>query len=437
MTAITLPAKPTGEDYEDFVVSALKALGYFTETRKILRDGGREVLELDVVATPTGGATTASFLVEAKKGTFKFENVFKLFGQRTYLGFDRAVIACSDGCPEHEKPVFERHGASMNVTSISLAPDPAETAELATPMNALSEQERALATAMIWYGQIAQRVSQAEFEKEYKGARGDPYLERARTYHLRVQESYFEKDPLHRAYALYKAYQDAQQLTGGGVGRVASATGLSAKDVWTGLRQSHAHLWLQFVAIREHSARITIIKHALDIAAGGGPGVIEIAGHSIRLTDFMPGSFMTSLELLKSHPHRDKLPYLYQVFLEVFGGFLYDTDPDELALLSRFTGIPETDLLPCLDLLDKFFPSEKSSWYRRLDSERLRVMIMVPGIVRGVGVFLRKAVFGQSKYKTSAYSGVQRDLAEWNNALVEALQPTLGVVSTATDTTAT
>ena len=55
---LTPPSSPDGEQYEDFVVATLKALGYFTETRLTLREGKKEVLELDVVATPSGAATS-------------------------------------------------------------------------------------------------------------------------------------------------------------------------------------------------------------------------------------------------------------------------------------------------------------------------------------------------------------------------------------------
>ena len=49
---ITLPKQPDGQQYEEAMAAAVRANGYFTETRTILDHDGREVLELDVVASP-------------------------------------------------------------------------------------------------------------------------------------------------------------------------------------------------------------------------------------------------------------------------------------------------------------------------------------------------------------------------------------------------
>ena len=107
---IALPDSPDGEQYEDFVAASLRALGYFIETRLTLREGTKEVLELDVVATPNGGSGKDRELLEAKKDAFSFSNVFKLFGQRTYLNIGKAcLVGLKQPDPLH-LPVYETKG---------------------------------------------------------------------------------------------------------------------------------------------------------------------------------------------------------------------------------------------------------------------------------------------------------------------------------------
>ena len=85
--SISLPQSPDGYQHEDFVAASLRTLGYFVETRQTLRDEGKEVLELDVVATPAGSGSPERELFEAKKDGINFSNIFKLFGQQGHRCF--------------------------------------------------------------------------------------------------------------------------------------------------------------------------------------------------------------------------------------------------------------------------------------------------------------------------------------------------------------
>lgn len=69
---ISLPQKPNGNQYEDLIAATLRVLGYFVEANLVLREDGREVLELDVVATPTGMSGAKRHLYEAKQSDVGF-----------------------------------------------------------------------------------------------------------------------------------------------------------------------------------------------------------------------------------------------------------------------------------------------------------------------------------------------------------------------------
>jgi hypothetical protein len=78
--AITLPTQPTSKQFEEAVAALVRSFGYFTENRTVFDYEGREVLELDVVASPVSDDFTRRILVDAKKSTARFADIFKIFG---------------------------------------------------------------------------------------------------------------------------------------------------------------------------------------------------------------------------------------------------------------------------------------------------------------------------------------------------------------------
>jgi hypothetical protein len=60
---IDLPKTPSGEQYEDYVAATLRANGYFTESRVVLRENGSEIL-----ARPSGPAERTAGWLLARSG---------------------------------------------------------------------------------------------------------------------------------------------------------------------------------------------------------------------------------------------------------------------------------------------------------------------------------------------------------------------------------
>jgi len=77
---ITLPDKPLESDYEDLLAATLLALGYFCERSLHLREESTEVLELDVLATPSRDEEAGRIVFEAKSGKTGLGDLFKIFG---------------------------------------------------------------------------------------------------------------------------------------------------------------------------------------------------------------------------------------------------------------------------------------------------------------------------------------------------------------------
>ncbi len=426
---ITLPTQPDGEQFEDFVAATLRALGYFIETRVVLREAKKEVLEIDVVATPVGHPLADRELFEAKKDGISFPNLFKLYGQRLYLGIGSACMASLEDADSAYRPLYDSKGAELGVRVCCHRIDSDRLDNLAPARNGLAVPQRKIVAAVAWYLQIAKRLAQAALSSECKQNRGDDLYERVRRYAFEVHASFFAKMPLERAEALYAAYFDSPKLAGELVGRLAAARGVRAKVVWNEVNDTHQHLWIQHQMLLEASARIAIIKHALDdvVERGGAPlptltlkigsNAYEIHRHNV------PPRFAEGLQKLHARPYSLSLPYLFQTFLELFGGFLFQDSDDELALLEALTTVPRAEIIPSLRLMDEFFAPEGGSMFYTIKG-RLLCLKMVPGFVRGIGSFLRLRAFDLKDYATK-YPDLGWLLAKWHNAGHGVLEPEL------------
>lgn len=427
--AIKLPKNPDGEQYEDFVVAALQALGYFVEPQLKLREGKKEVLELDVVATPSGGGPQERVLYEAKKEEFSFSNAFKLFGQRTYLKIPKAVLVSLRGTTADYLPVYQSKGQELNVAMCHLPISLTGLDALAPVKNNLSEAQRGAVTAAAWFGQIGRRVALSELIRECGNRRGTPALDNARNYLFNVRSSFFQPDPLSRAEALYSAYLATPRMSGDAVALVASDRKYADSDVCEVVRDTYAYLWIQAIMDIEANARFTIIKTAFDdfIERGVAPPpttTVKLSGLALQLPlHSLPASFYKGLEALRMRDCAARLPYLFQVFYSLLGGYFFFKDADERAFLSQLTCIPEDQLFDSVRLLNHFFAKEGKSFFFTAKDEML-CLKAVPAFVRGGGAFLRKLVFGLRDY-SEKYPRMGWLVSRWHFALYSVLDPHL------------
>lgn len=426
--AIELPTLPDGAQFEDFVSASLMGLGYFVETRLTLREGTKEILELDVVATPTGAAGPARQLFEAKKDAFSFTNVFKLYGQRLYLSIDRAcLIGLHPPDPAH-LPVYEAKNDELGIRVCNYTlQTPAE--KLATPANKLDEQQRRNVISAAWYQQIAKRVREAAFFEERKKRPTEDILKQARDYMFNVRASFFQKTALARAEALYNSYLASPRLSGEAIGLLARELAMNERSTWNRVNDTQEWPWIQALMQTETTARLNIVKNALDDVLERGalppPGTVLKLG-SLKLNiplNALPKSFFKGLSIVRDHPHALRLPYLFQVFAELLGGFIALHDDEELAFIEALTGIPRGDVVDCVKILDQFFAPEGGTFFFTQKDEIL-CMKMTPATVRGGGAFLRQIVLGIQDY-TKRYPNMGWLIGKWHNALYKVLEPHL------------
>ena len=437
--ALHLPENPTGEQFEDLLAAALRAHGYFTESRVRLRKRKHEVLELDVLATPLGGGPESIF--EAKKETPSFETIFKLYGQRLYLGIPAACLVSLKPIAKQHEQVFEKTAAEMGIAVCQHSPGGGTLDAVAPVKNGLDEPTRKLVTEAGWYGNIARRIAQAEFASVTAANRKQPPYSTARDYCFAVESSVFTKTPLGRVERLYDGYRTAGGITGTLVEKIVNEEKVTAKSVWDEVDNTSSRLWLQFVEMVEHTARLTIMKNALQHLVTTGSAKVDtmtfsFGGHTGEVSGyFLPDRFVKALAKLHSHPHGPRVPYCLQFFLEAMGGMISLKDDRDTNLLAAASGIPPKEVLGCLGLYDEMFGREGWSWFYDTKGE-LRRLQLVPAFVRAIGSYLRTLLFELEDYD-EMFPQMGWLLSRWHNAGYKILQPHLEATPAATPTQGT
>ncbi|RMH27506.1 MAG: hypothetical protein D6692_07590 [Planctomycetota bacterium] len=429
---ITLPKNPHGEDYEDLVGAYLLALGYFIETNLHLREGTVEILELDIIATPTTNPLSEAVLLDAKSGKSGFADIFKMFGWMKYLDISKGCVVRTQSPDASKRDAMEvvKQATNVHVATLDLASDVVDLACLDGASIAMTDDVRTSILSAAWYGRIGQRKCLRAFI-DFCKSEGDSVeaVKAAIDYRWAIEQAFLAPKPIRRASRLYSAYSASPQVTGGLIAHVAGGDATQEKAEWEKVRDLPERLGFQYSLMLENTARLGIVKNALlhlldkesqpSTPKPKGPQEIDWSAFSEWT---MPESFRTGLAALKAHPHRTKIPRLFQIFIEVFGGFYRLGADDDLAHLSVCTGIPKEDIVPCLEMFNSFFPIP-GGWFISAKGE-MAMMKMVPAVFRGTGAFVRGGLSRETNY-SRLYPQMGWLVSKWHNALYHVLEPHL------------
>ncbi len=122
---------------------------------------------------------------------------------------------------------------------------------------------------------------------------------------------------------------------------------------------------------------------------------------------------------MREHEHGAKIPFLFEAFYTVLGGYLFVENDGELELLGLLTNIPKDKVVECLRFMDEFFGD-----FFMENRYKMLLMKGVPAIVRGGGSFARQHAFNIKDYN-STYGEAAWLLGMWHNATYNALEPHL------------
>ena len=409
-----------GDAYEDLLVAILFSHGFFVEANLHLRSGGREVLELDVVATPVEDPIEKAILLDAKSGKSGIADLFKIYGWKQYLGIPLGCIVRTNEPDEVSKPVLLELSLETAVTVVAI--NDHTLPELPFVSVKMPDAVRTAILKAGWFGRIGKRLCIAAFESFVKSSQMG-CAAKLKEYRNAIEQSFFKRAPLDRAKFVYSAYQTTGPITHLAISELTNGDSDKIKTEWNGIRELSHRPWLQFVLMMEHTARLRVVKNAL-------LHVLLVQKQNTPYADVlldewaMPTGFQRGVNVLRTHRHRERIPLLWQMFIENFGAFYCLKSNCDLIALSDCTGIPANDVVECLELYGTFFPNSKG-WFMQYKDE-IRVFKNVPAAYHGTGVFLRSDLFGFDQY--SKHCPTMRFLLEkWHNALYEILEPELKI----------
>jgi hypothetical protein len=420
---IKLPTDPRGDQFEEAVSARIRASGYFTENRTVLDHDGRDILELDVVASPCTDEFLDRWLVDAKKDTAKFADMFKIFGWRTFLNIPRGCIVYGKGLEERDKAAFAEICPKLEVHTDHFLPSAHHDLQQLRVLNpTVTKEIRAILAQIGWYQMIADRLVLEEFRAVKKLHPDEPIFERVRQYRRACHLAFFEPEPLTRVVLLFEAFQNDSGITGAAANWQSLKDGVNAKDILERARDTHAYPWIQHIMALETRARILIMKYGIE----AGLEMERLGAHSVYYATLLnqagiSRNFRVGFEKARESRYRTQIPYILQVYTEVLGGFLVD-DIDR-QLLGQIAGAPIEAVDEAFTLLDTFFPTQ-NGWH--LNSRELRILKYTPGYLKGTGAFFR-----QSCRKLKEYEQIAPQqhwlLSKWHNAAYFILEKELKV----------
>jgi hypothetical protein len=389
---IRLPHDAHGYDYEDQVCSILLAHGYYLETRLILKKGLEEVLEFDAIATPVNNHKDRK-VVEVKSGKWGISDIFKLYGQVMYTAESGAWLFHKKAAPDTKKQAISEVTEKVPVSTININIGAENQVEEVPAGLTIPDDVATVIFSTSWWSRSAERIAQSRFRDWCKSQTNPPeVVSSAQTYLSSMDECLFKQNPLARVNALYDAYKAAPQITSSLIDHLATSEksdiGAVRKTVFGNNGRPH----IQYVAAQEYRARVAIMKNAynalLDEEATqeknrSGSSLSEI------IQMLLPASFRNGMRALRSYPYANHIPFFYQVFVEVLGGFYIPDDEREMDFMAKATGIPPEQIPAALEILDAFFPIEKG-WVH--DGDKVRFLKGLPAYLKGAGCFARENI---------------------------------------------
>jgi hypothetical protein len=422
-----------GSDLEDYVGALFQSAGYFVEKNLVERDP-EDVLELDIVATDYTTGRPVSVLAEAKGGKWGYPDIFKVVGWMRYLGQPRGAFFIKSAEKDIER--VQSRIASIDVTLVNLG-------DFSDPIGAFKDADLELGVApgadkvALW--RFSNSVERRLAKKILVNAKSNPEREGPRTvleYQRLVNDGiFFSRSYQTTMTLLYDAYQSHPRLT------LASALEMDGKsfDPYTSgktselIREAYQegkHKFLQACMYVEHRARLALLRAAVNLCCEYPQEVDDyFSNPSISAADShvqfgeLPTSFREGLRWLRVQPTFHRYGLFWQQLLWGWGGFYIEDRKDvEFDYMSKYCGIPASEIPTALDAFDRFFPISQSSWWSTSQYHGMQILKLVPMVFQGIGAHSRRQEYELADY--TSFDGAPytaSNLARWNNCTVEFL----------------
>ena len=435
VTSAELPEIPEGNYLEDYVAAYLQCGGFYTE-KSIVERGETEMLELDIVAWRPSDALPEHTLVEIKGGGWGFSDIFKILGWKTYLqskNVDSAYLVAPSGGRRPEEVDYTRD-KSLEMGINLLTFDDLNTLESnLIKSDLLSEAPSDLDLAIwrfsFWLERQMQRVVRTErrSRQQFTGpSEVYSYQEQIRNGLVQARDVRERLGNLYDAHFKHQrlAKAVASELDGGSW----NPSDPADSTYWTEAMYKCQHPLVQAAMYYEHRAKLGILKGAVEYALlkkyNSLPPrrTIRILGALVP-ADFLPMSFLATVDAVLQIERFESIPVLWQSFLWKWGGFfISDLENDEKSALAGEVGMTVEAVNSSMALYDVLFPLE-GGWFH--ESQGTKALKLFPCEFKGIGAYYRRTRLNEDDFSETfgkmGYTYLESDLVRWNNSTVSLL----------------
>lgn len=434
-TVINLPKIPKDHNYEDFIAAHLNAEGFFLE-RSIHKREGEEILELDIVTNKFEADHVEKTFIEAKSGRkWGFPDIFKVKGWMVYLDYSTAYFIILE---ESDKniPFYKKVSNALDIHLLSTpaVKDGVDDHELYEAFSISKREHNSILVPLFRYSYVLERIMMshlAEVLHENKDSIG--LLNLKNLISTVNDSSFFTRNPKHRVAKIIDAFKRTARLTAkicserqGTKYEEIPENVIIDSDVFTKLFHTCTERDVLYTSLyAELLEKLEILKCCVEEAQRP-----KEASLFAQLEDgLLPENIRKGTEKLKLYSHFYLYPYLMQVFIYAFGGFiLIEKEWEEYELLAEITGIPLDEVQDALGVFDILFPKENgNSWVITVPYSNIIQLDLMPVPFCGIGANLRRSLYCKTtgtfedlKSQISTYA--YKDLSKWNNLLITYLE---------------
>ena len=438
---LKLPQMPQGEYYEDFIAALLCVGGFYIEKR-IEMSEPINILELDVVSTKLSADCINKTLIEIKSGQWGMPDVFKVRGWLDFLKYNNAsFISLNASREQFEQRQQIAEELQIKLLNIDIDADgkiDAQSFKEAYGISIDKDEIFDCAVACLRYSLCLERTL---IDKYLKPLTKSPDHSHTCS-HIRdfikivTQHSFFLGNTNQRIQEVFESYIKYKNITAridkmireGGNFEEIAASAISSdtfRNIFYEINGGQKH-YLHVALYSELICRLTIFKQCIEV-------MIDAEHESTLIKNAIKSALASNLRnamtTLKEHTYFYLYPHFWQIFIFLFGGFiLTDKKEDEYMLLSKFTGIPTSEIENALQAFDILFPLDRGGWLIPKPNTTITILQFMPLPFCGIGTNFRRMVYGKDSAAT--YENLEKqltgkftitDLIKYNNLTIEYL----------------
>ena len=445
--SLRLPMIPKDKYYEDYVAAILNTGGYYLQRSVHHYEGNIEMLELDVVATKISSDKVEKTIIEIKSGNWGIKDVFKVSGWLQYLQLKDSlgVFVFQNDVSEHEYRMMNKVAETLKIHLIpnnrkddGSIDDNLLKDEFSIDINDIHKS----VISSFRYAFNLERIFLDylhEYERKY------PEFETPKKVYNYLRElndkSFLYQEPISRLKFLCDLSYE-HRFIGAIMYNEIKGNGLKSPDERPDFGSDYFNIFFEkpddfiHIHVAQHATLLnklyvleTIIEY---IVQNNKATEDDIISNFILQTNIsaLNRNIQEFIDKLKNKPNYHLYPYLWQVFLYVFGGFILENKKEEeYNLLSQITKLPKENIDDAFFVWDELFPYNKGWFQQPQKNSNIKLLKMLPAPLYGIGMNFRLHLYGTNNVDLfdnlkKQLTGVHTfdNLLNWNNSAYHILK---------------